>query len=67
MENPKYPEIQVQLVGLDGNAWSIMARVSSALKKAGVSEDEVSEYLAESQSGDYDNLLRTAVKWVSVD
>jgi hypothetical protein len=44
-----------------------MARVSSALKKAGVSEDEVSEYLTESQSGDYDNLLRTAIKWVSVD
>jgi hypothetical protein len=67
MENPKYPEVKVQLVGLDGNAWSIMARVSSALKKAGVSEDEVSEYLTESQSGDYDNLLRTAIKWVSVD
>jgi hypothetical protein len=67
MENPKYPEIKVQLVGLDGNAWSIMARVSSALKDAGVSEDEVSEYLTQSQSGDYDNLLRTATEWVSVD
>lgn len=64
---PKYPDVKVSLVGEDGNAWSIMARVSKALKRAGVSEEEVNEYLTESQSGDYDNLLRTAVKWVSVD
>jgi hypothetical protein len=66
MENPKYPEIQVQLVGLDGNAWSIMARISSALEKAGVAKEEIEEYLTESQSGDYDYLLQTAIKWVSV-
>lgn len=66
MENPKYPEIKVQLVGLDGNAWSIMARVASALKDNGVSETEIEQYLTESKSGDYDHLLRTAVEWVNV-
>lgn len=66
MNNPKYPEIQVQLVGLDGNAWSIMARVSSALEDSGISEEEVEQYLTESKSGDYDHLLRTATEWVSV-
>ena len=63
----KYPEIKVQLVGLDGNAYSIMGRVSAALKEAGVSKEEIDEYYAESTSGDYDHLLRTATEWVSVD
>jgi hypothetical protein len=62
----KYPEIKVQLVGLDGNAYSIMGRVSAALKEAGVSKEEIDEYYAESTSGDYDHLLRTATEWVSV-
>jgi hypothetical protein len=62
----KYPEIKVQLVGLDGNAYSIMGRVSAALKEAGVSKEEIDEYYAESTSGDYDHLLQTAIKWVSV-
>jgi hypothetical protein len=66
MEQVKYPEIEVELVGHDGNAFAIMARVKSALQKNGVSSEEVDEYLAESMSGDYDNLLRTAMKWVSV-
>jgi hypothetical protein len=63
---PKYPEIEVQLVGEDGNAFAIMGRVANALKRAGVSQAEIDEYYAESTSGDYDNLLRTAVKWVAV-
>ena len=63
---PKYPEIFVQLTGNDGNAFAIMGAVKSALTKAGVSADEVSEYIRESMSGDYDNLLRTAMDWVEV-
>ena len=62
----KYPEIFVQLTGLDGNAFSIMGRVMDALKKAEVSQEEIDEYYAQSTSGDYDNLLRTAAEWVSV-
>lgn len=62
----KYPEIEVQLVGEDGNAFAIMGRVMAALKSAGVPKSEIDEYYKESTSGDYDNLLRTAAKWVSV-
>ena len=62
----KYPEVEVQLVGQDGNAFAIMGRVMGALKSAGVSKEEIDQYYAESTSGDYDNLLRTAMAWVSV-
>ncbi len=67
IEAPKYPEIEVRLVGEDGNAVAIMGRVANALRKAGVSQEEINAYLDESMSGDYDNVLRTAVKWVSVE
>jgi hypothetical protein len=62
----KYPEIEVQILGRDGNAFAIMGAVSNALRKAGVSKDEIKEYTGESMSGDYENLLRTAMRWVSV-
>lgn len=62
----KYPEIEVTLTGQDGNAFSIMSRVQATMRRAGVPKEELDEYLAESMSGDYDNLLRTATKWVTV-
>ena len=62
----KYPEIEVQLTGNDGNAFAIMGIVRQALKQANVSKDEVAEYTKQSMSGDYDNLLRVAMSWVTV-
>ena len=62
----KYPEVEVELTGQDGNAFAIMGRVAGALKKAGVPKEEVAEYMKESMSGDYNHLLQTAMRWVSV-
>lgn len=62
---PKF-DIDVDLTGHDGNAYGIMGRVQAALKEAGATEEEVAAYISESTSGDYDNLLRTAMKWVNV-
>ena len=62
---PKYA-VSVQLSGNDGNAFAVMGAVKSALKKAGASKEELDQYLADSMSGDYDNLLRVAMDWVVV-
>ena len=62
----KYPEIEVSLIGNDGNAFAIMGTIQKALHDAKVSNEEIDLYLNESMSGDYDNLLRTAMDWVSV-
>jgi hypothetical protein len=62
---PKY-EVEVQLTGNDGNAFSIMASVKDALKKAGASKEEIDQYISDSMAGDYDNLLRVAMDWVEV-
>jgi hypothetical protein len=62
----KYPNINIPLVGEDGNAFSILGRVSRIMKRNGL-KDEVSAFHAEATSGDYDNLLRTVMAWFSVD
>jgi hypothetical protein len=62
---PKY-NIEVQLSGNDGNAFAIMAAVRRALKTAGATPEELSQYQEESMSGDYDHLLRVASEWVEV-
>jgi hypothetical protein len=62
----KYPEVEVQLSGEDGNAFAIMGRVMGALKKAGVPKEEIDAYYKESTAGDYNHLLQTAMRWVSV-
>lgn len=62
----KYPDVHVQLTGEDGNAFAIIGRVQSALRRAGVPAEEIEKYREESMSGDYDNLLQTAMRWVDV-
>jgi len=54
--------IKLQLVGLDGNAFSILGRAMNALKDNDRSKLE-DEYYAEATSGDYDHLLATTAKY----
>ena len=61
---PKYPDVHVQLSGEDGNAFFIIGRVRKALRQAGVENSELDAFSEEAMSGDYDNVLRTAMKWV---
>lgn len=62
----KYPEITVQLSGADGNAFAIIGAVAKALKREKVPSEEIDKFIAEAKSGDYDNVLITAMKWVDV-
>lgn len=62
---PKY-DIDVRLIGTDGNAFSIIGKVTGALKKAGVPFEEVNKFTEEATSCDYNNMLRTCMKWVNV-
>jgi hypothetical protein len=63
---PKYPEVEVQLTGQDGNAFAILGKTQKALRRAGVSGDEIEQYKEEATSGDYDHLLQTTMRWVNV-
>ncbi len=61
----RHPNVIVQLTGSSGNAMVIMSAVTAALRRAGYA-DEIDAYMEESMSGDYNNLLTTARKWVTV-
>ena len=63
----KYPNIEVQLSVNDGNAFAILANVGKALRKANVDAAEINQFKTEAMSGDYDNLLQTCMKWVTVN
>lgn len=64
---PKYPDVRVQLVGMDGNAFNIIGRVATALVDHGVSRGETHEFIREATASDYDHVLQTAMRWVSVE
>jgi len=50
------------LVGVDGNAFSVMGVVQREMKKADCSQEEINEYLQDAQSDDYDHLLAISIK-----
>lgn len=45
------------LVGVDGNAFNVMAYVKTAMHEAGFSKEERSAYVEDCMRGDYDRLL----------
>ena len=59
-------DIKVELIGNDGNAFSIMGAVTKAMRRAGVSKEEQDLYFKEATAGNYDQLLATTMKWVEV-
>jgi len=62
----KFPNVEVQLVDEDGNAFAIISRVSRALRKGGATDAERKEFFDEATGGDYDNVLQTCIRWVEV-
>lgn len=63
---PKYPNIKVKLSGEDGNAYSIMGRITLAMRRAGIKQAEITKFRDEAMSGDYDHLLQTAMATVEI-
>ena len=63
---PKY-DISVKLIGENGNAFNIIGKVRKEMKRNGVPNDEIDLFINEAMSGDYNNLLRTCMKYVNVE
>ena len=66
-EQPKYPDVTVQLTGEDGNAMFIISRVRRALMRAKVPDAQIKEFSKEATQGDYDHVLQTCMDWVNVE
>ena len=63
--NKPLTNVEVKLIGTDGNAFAVLGKVNSALKRAGHTE-LAEQFLTEATKGDYDHLLSTCMKYVEV-
>lgn len=59
------PEEPYTLVGIDGNAFSIMGFVARIMRQHGHSRDEIEQYRKEAMSSDYNNLLVSLWIWLT--
>lgn len=55
-------KVPCKLLGEDGNAFAIIGRVTRALRENGQA-DRIADFQEEATSGDYENLIATAMKY----
>ena len=63
MENKIGKTLDLELVGVDGNAYAIMGVFSRHARREGWTQEEIDLVLEEAQSGDYDHLLCTIMTY----
>ena len=54
-------KVKMKLVGLDGNAFSILGAFQKEARKQGWDSSSIKSVIDEATSGDYDHLLRTII------
>ena len=64
---PKYPDITVELIGQNGNAFNILGICLRAMREADLPQEERDAFEKEATSGNYDHLLATGIKWFNVE
>lgn len=67
MSAPKFPNVEVELVGQDGNAFSMIGRTMAALRRGGATPEQLTEFQNEVTSGDYNNVIQTISRWAEVN
>ena len=71
MLDPKFPGIEVRLTGHNSNPYFIVGTVKNALKQGkrdgqGVTREDIDAFVEDATSGDYDHLLQTCMRYVTV-
>lgn len=61
-----FPQVKVRLVVEDGYAFTILGEVRKAMRLAGVDPEHIAAFTREAMSGDYDHLLVTVMRTVTV-
>lgn len=63
----KFPHIKVKLTGRSGNAFAVLGAVKQALKQHKVAQEDIDAFVDKATSGDYNDLLATAMQTVDVE
>ena len=61
-----YPNVTVKLTDDDGNAFYILGKVMKAMREAGLEKQDIDLFYKDQTSGDYDHLLQTVMRWVTL-
>ena len=67
MTDLKYPDITVNILGVNGNAFNILGICTSEMRKHKLPKSEIDAFFKEATSGSYDDLLCTVMKWFNVE
>jgi hypothetical protein len=59
-------DVNVKLIGQDGNAFYILGAVTKALKQAGYDREFIQQFQDEATAGDYNHLLQTVMEYVEI-
>ena len=60
------PRIKVKLTGTSGNAFAVLGRCQEAARKGHMDPAKLKEFITEATSGDYNQLLGTAMRYFDV-
>lgn len=55
-------QVKLNLVGLDGNAFALMAAFAKAARCQGYSQEQIDKVINECKASDYDHLLYTLME-----
>lgn len=67
MSAAKYPHITVELTDMDSNVYALIGGTTRAMRRAGVSPDEVDAFRDEALASEsYDQVIQTIMRTVNV-
>ena len=66
-DQPLYPDVTVQLTNVDGNAFAIIGACRQTAKQHGLNQEDITRFVDEATSGDYDHLLATCMRWFTIE
>ena len=65
-KEPLFPNVKINLLGPDGNAYAIMGIIARILRQMGKPQSEINEVLKEMMSSDYKHLCEIASNYVTL-
>jgi hypothetical protein len=66
MNEVKFPDVTVPMVGEDGNVFAVIGRVKQAMERAGYREEAQAFVRAATACDSYDEVLGLVMQWVDV-
>lgn len=67
MSNVETAKPVLKIIGVDGNAFVLLAHAQRAARKAGWTREKTSAVMKEAMSGNYDHLLATLTEHFDVE